>query len=209
MNGTALLDLSGVTALRFADFLSGDLTRYGAFGRRWDAAKRVIDDEGYGLEAEVTVSEDHEDDLAITQHPVEYGAAITDHSYKQPPQVRVRVGWSNAYVGDVTTVYEDILALQQERRPFTIYTGKRFYENMLISSIRTQTNSGLEYSFVADVTFQQIILVSTQTISVTSNLNDLGFPERNQPTIATGSKQTTPATLTSKQQGDAGADIVL
>jgi hypothetical protein len=193
-----VLDLSGVT--------TG--TREGvAIGRRGTGPLRRIDTEGYNWDAEVTVSEDHEDDLVITQHPVEYGAAITDHAYKQPSQLRLRVGWSASYVGDVRKVYEDILYLQEARRPFKITTGKRDYDNMLIASIRTQTNSTLEYTFLADITFQQILLVSTQTISGAQNAANHAEPAKTQPTVSPGDKQTTPTTLSTKQADDAGADV--
>lgn len=45
---------------------------------------------------DVVVEEDHTDDLVITDHPVEYGANVTDHSFKRPCEVVIRAGWSNS-----------------------------------------------------------------------------------------------------------------
>ncbi len=41
---------------------------------------------------DVVVEEVHRDALAITQHPVEQGASITDHAYRLPAVVEVRMG---------------------------------------------------------------------------------------------------------------------
>lgn len=46
--------------------------------------------------ANVTVEEKHQDDLEITEHPVEQGGAITDHAFKKPAEVTVRMAWSNS-----------------------------------------------------------------------------------------------------------------
>jgi hypothetical protein len=41
----------------------------------------------------VVVSEKHTDKLEITEHPVETGAAISDHAYKSPSEVIMDVGF--------------------------------------------------------------------------------------------------------------------
>jgi len=48
----------------------------------------------------VVLEERHEDRLAVTEHPVELGAAITDHSYKYPSELTMRVMW-NSGIGSV------------------------------------------------------------------------------------------------------------
>jgi Dit-like tail protein len=40
--------------------------------------------------------EARDDYLTITEHPIEYGAAITDHAFKRSSEVRVRVGDLNS-----------------------------------------------------------------------------------------------------------------
>jgi hypothetical protein len=46
--------------------------------------------------AQATVEEQHHDELEITDHPVEQGAMITDHAYKRPAEVKLKLGWSNS-----------------------------------------------------------------------------------------------------------------
>ena len=50
--------------------------------------------------AQVTFEETHDDEMVITDHPVETGAPITDHSYQRPATVTIRCGWSNSPSSD-------------------------------------------------------------------------------------------------------------
>jgi hypothetical protein len=196
--GAGILDLSNMVGS-----LGGSSVRYGTMA---GTQERAFDSGGpTPFHPEVTVEEDHTDDLTITEHPVESGAAITDHAFKRPAEVRVRVGWSDRYVGGpARKIYQDVLTLQQSRRPFVILTGKREYTNMLVASIRTQTNSGTEFSFVADIDFRQIILVSTQTVPYAESSANRASPEANAVTGNTGQTRTTPVSMTDSQLASAG-----
>jgi len=159
---------------------------------------RVIDPDGFSLLAEVTVSEHHEDALIITEHPVEQGATISDHAFKRPAQLRLHVGWSAAYVGgDVAQIYSDVLTLQAQRRPFTVYTGKRLYSNMLVAELRTETNSRTAFAFLADIELHEVILVNTQVVAgnVATQSSQLAMPQKNLPTQNSGSVQTLPRSV--------------
>lgn len=46
--------------------------------------------------AQAVIEEVHDDELTITEHPIEQGAAISDHAYKQPSEVVISCGWSNS-----------------------------------------------------------------------------------------------------------------
>lgn len=158
--------------------------------------------DGTNIVAQVVVDEDHSDDLIITEHPVEQGALINDHAFKRPAELRVRMGWSNAWaydhaVYDVRTIYEQILTLQATRLPFTVWTGKRQYSNMLISSLRTHTDEKMAFSFVAEIEFKEIVLVSTQVIvgAATYDQGNLADPRSNAETTQRGPAQATHAVV--------------
>lgn len=130
-----------------------------------------------GLFADVTVEEKHKDELKITEHPTEVGAAISDHAYKEPPEVTMKVGWSesagtlNGFLGNtvlggntsLTIVYQTLLQLQDQALPLIISTGKRLYTNMLIKSLACTTDLQTENVLMIDITFKKVIMVSTQT----------------------------------------------
>ena len=59
----------------------------------------IIDDKGTQLPsivAHATIEERHHDDLEVTDHPVEQGAMISDHAFKRPAEVTLKLGWSNS-----------------------------------------------------------------------------------------------------------------
>lgn len=121
--------------------------------------------------ADVTVEENHRDEVIITQHPVEGGGVITDHAFKRPAELEIRCGFSNSsagYVGYVQEQYRALLSLQLARQPFTVYTGKRRYRNMIIRGISVVTDPHSENTLMATVALQEVIIVSTQTTSAGS-----------------------------------------
>ena len=172
-------------------------------GNDWlNAPYRGFGTDDITMRAQVTVDEDGSDDLMITEHPVQQGSVIADHAFKRPCEIRVRMGWSDAYAYDtnensVTWVYGQILRLQASRIPFTVYTGKRQYDNMLVASLRTHTDEKLEWTLMADIEFREVILVGTATITGASYAaGTLAMPEANTPQLEAGQAQPMPASLT-------------
>jgi hypothetical protein len=144
--------------------------------------------------ADVTVREDHEDELVVTENPVEQGADITDHSFKAPARLTVDVGYSNSSIqsqGDpnyVQNIYAQFLDLQASREPFEVITGKRQYSNMLITLLHTVTDEATENALLLTVRMKEVILVDTQTVSVPPSQN-MTNPASTGATQSTGTQQ--------------------
>ena len=140
--------------------------------------------------ADVTIEESGRDDLEITRHPVEIGAQITDHSFKQPAEVIIRCGWSGSgsLPGYVQAVHDKLLALQGTRQPFSVTTGKRTYPNMLMSSLTVTTDSTSENALMASVTCREVILVQTTTTQFAAR-DQQAQPQNTAATENTGNKQ--------------------
>lgn len=153
-----------------------------------------------GFIADVTVEEHMEDEVEMTHIPVETGAAITDHAYKRPARVTIRAGWSNSsYQAFGNPVYDQItydafLALQASLTPFTIITGKRVYTNMLARRVTATTTEATENALMMTVECQQIILVTTQQVTVPPAAN-MANPAANAPVNPVGQQALQPAPL--------------
>ena len=128
-----------------------------------------------GLYPDVVVEESHEDNLQITEHPVEQGAAINDHAFKKPEMVTIHGGVSDSAASSGTEgrsektsqeFYEKLLDLQAKREPFDLVTGKRLHKNMLIESLSVVTDADTENSLVFTAQCREVIIVATQTTSV-------------------------------------------
>lgn len=118
----------------------------------------------------VVVEETHNDELAITQHPVEFGTPVTDHAFMQPYTIEIRCGWSDSTAqssGYVQAVYAAFLGLQASRVPFSISTGKRQYTSMLLRSLLVKTDPDSEFALMCIATAQQIVITNTQMSAAT------------------------------------------
>ena len=135
---------------------------------------------------DVVVSEKHVDALEITEHPVEFGAAINDHAYKRASEVTMECGFAGGgsvldlvnlssiglRVGESPTeIYQQLLELQQSRVPFDVVTGKRTYSNMLIRAIEVTTDRTSENVLSCVLTLREVIMSDTQSITVTDKAN--------------------------------------
>lgn len=170
--------------------------------------------------AQVTLEESHDDDLEITEHPVEQGANIADHAFKRAARLRIRCAWSNSpsnpsliggIVGglaatassiqsalsgssasSVRDTYAKLLKLQAQREPFEVFTGKRAYKDMLIRSLSVTTDKESENTLAVTATFQQVIMATTQTTAVSAPADSQADPSATQGTSNAGSKTLEP-----------------
>lgn len=172
-----------------------------------------------GIIAQVTLDEHGVDKLTITRRPVERGAKISDHAYKEPSEITIRVGWSNsslaAITGAVTAalgaqsigsaigaftspsyvsdMYDKMLALQASLIPIVIVTGKRKYSDMMIESLTMTTDQSTENALILTVVCRRVILVQTQTTTVPSAAVQAD-PKATASPVSQGPVQPAPAT---------------
>lgn len=147
-------------------FLPEPITLQGVFGK-----KRMID----SIAIQVIISEETSDVLTITRQPVQTGASITDHAYKEPTVLNMKIlqqnndlvsGFLSTFSGNgLAAIYQKFLDLQFPSNgsgpvPFKVITKKRIYKNMLIASLRLNTDKSTENILSLDVQLQQVILVS-------------------------------------------------
>jgi len=134
------------------------------------------------ITAQAVIQERHTDDLTITEHPIEQGAQITDHAFKRPAEVVLHYGWSESQIasllgaanvlspptlfGDLDTLYQKLLVLQASRVPFEVFTGKRSYTNMLLSSIAVTTDEKTERALLVTATCKEVIIVQTEATTL-------------------------------------------
>lgn len=118
------------------------------------------------IEATVTIEEAGTDELEITQHPVQRGAAITDHAYVKPAGLNLRVMFAETEDATLEETYQALLDLQAEREPFEIITGKRIYSDMLFKTISVTTDKATEQVLAVQCAFMQVILVDVVLTTV-------------------------------------------
>jgi hypothetical protein len=149
-----------------------------------------------GIIPDVVVEEVYRDGLIITDHPVERGAAITDHAFQRPRSLEMRCGWSNSTAGAegyIDAVYEALLQLQGIREPFDVFTPRRAYRNMLLADIQVSRDERTNSVLACSVSLREVILTETQSTSgssgsqampqKTGSVSDIGT---RQPSVKAG-----------------------
>ena len=137
----------------------------------------------------LVIRENHLDRVVATQQPIEYGASITDHSFRVPSALRLSYGWSNASIqaigsdftnsldlsatlvnfgeGYVAQVYKEVLSAINNRLLCTIVTRKRVYKNMLLLSIATVTDDRQAYSMFTEIECVELLRASATSYAST------------------------------------------
>jgi hypothetical protein len=127
------------------------------------------------IQADAVVEESHHDELMMTDHPVEQGATITDHAYKMPAELTLTYGWSGSHVSAIGNsdylrdLYRRLFQLQIDRTLFSVDTGKRTYQDMLMKSLSLTNDERTENVIVVKMVCRQILLAKTTTASVANN----------------------------------------
>lgn len=149
-------------------FLSQPVTLQSVFGKN-----RMIDT----IQVQCILTEATNDTLTITKQPIQQGASITDHAYKEPTVLSMAIhqqetdlfGGSvvNTFSGNgLSKIYQQFLTLQSSLTPFTVITPKRIYDSMLMSTLSVTTDKTTENILAINVSFQQIIIVLVTTALV-------------------------------------------
>lgn len=133
---------------------------------------------------QATLEEVFNDSIQITEHPIELGASVADHAYIRPIELVMRCAFTNSSAAALTSVasslfgssmagasavddaYSQLLKLQQSLAPFSVTTSRRNFDNMLITSLATTTDSRNSNSLFITVNMRQIFIVSTQTTTM-------------------------------------------
>ncbi len=178
----------------------------------FDSNRKITGSSGVTVIPDLAIRERHSDRLGITAHPIQTGAAITDHAFVMQPEFTLEFGWSNSSIagiiqdftgtsftdvltgdlgeGYVKQVYAKIVALQQSRQLCTVVTGKRQYKNVLIESVDTYTDVGTAYSMIVSMNCKALQLVSVATTSTTSvSQSTQANPASTSPEQGNGTKQ--------------------
>ena len=149
------------------------------------------------------IQEKHTDRYEVTRHPTEMGVLISDHMFALPQVVEIQVGYSvssginalkslGSLVG-VSTLksnddyYKAFLKLQSDRIPFSITTGKRQYQNMVLTTVEENTDGRTENSVFLHLRAEEVIIVNTT--SYTSADVQADAPNTSAP-VNTGSQST-------------------
>jgi hypothetical protein len=159
----------------------------------FQATRVILPADGSAIVPNIVIEESGSDQLDVTSNPVEYGAAANDHAYKIMPEFTMRLGWTNSTpqsVGSeqyVQEVYYQLLTLQASRQLMSVVSGKRFYTNLLITSLNMRTDASSEYALMIELTFKQLNIVYTSAATLPPQ-SAQAQPDATAPVVDQGTK---------------------
>jgi hypothetical protein len=164
---------------------SGDVTTAGE-GMTYQT---IITDDVDWYVFDAVLKLDHSNSRRITEHPIQTGANISDHSYQLPASLTIEVGMSdvmdNYRVGQWGTsettptksiaAYEKILEWQKSGNPLTVSTRLATYENMVIEHVSAPDDVKTKHGLRCMVSFKQIITAEVASTPATSAIQQVNI----------------------------------
>ncbi|GHU69748.1 hypothetical protein FACS1894184_14250 [Clostridia bacterium] len=119
---------------------------------------------------------DHGTNVTITQHPVQYGAAIADHAFLEPEEVSIDIGMSdvmtslNTIAGGArnrsVTAYQALRSMATKREMVSLVTRLYTYPTLLISSITVVDDYKTMLALQANISFQEVRIVGVSMLQI-------------------------------------------
>ena len=135
-----------------------------------------VDNKTYYIDGALRI--DHISRMTKTRHPIQNGAPISDHAYREPNRVVVDVMFTDV-LQDYKTFYTDgptksiaaydaFIKLQRSKHPITLTTKLAEYAGMLINDIETPDDVSTKYGLRMRVTFEEVLTALVSIGSATS-----------------------------------------
>ncbi|HEV7258928.1 MAG TPA: hypothetical protein VGN82_14200 [Bosea sp. (in: a-proteobacteria)] len=146
-----------------------------------------------GVFVDVVISEEHESEMEIADHPVEQGTKISDHAWLLPYKVILE---SVVDGPRAVAAFQQLLAVQKAAEPFTLITGLKVCQNMMIQKlnpIRDREHPRV-LKFTAEL--REVRIVSTESSGGTS-ADDKAQTTTQRGQVSARTSQSIPATTNS------------
>lgn len=156
----------------------------------------MVDSNIGGLFFDAIIHTDTEEQLTITSHPVQTGANISDHAYREPSRVTMEVFMSDVMASRLPGQFTDagsglmsgfdvasavkaagsrsvsaylrLVELQRAKVPFSVYTRLGVYKNMLIENISTPDDANTAHGLRCTVSMREVLMAQVATTKVSA-----------------------------------------
>ena len=126
----------------------------------------------------------HELVLRRTEHPVQSGAAITDHAYVMPAKLIMEIGvsdsmdtyasgmWGGSSSSTSVNAFDALRELVRQRVLITVQTRLQSYSNMIVESVAAEETNRTVASGRFHVVFGELFIASTQVVAAATARSD-------------------------------------
>lgn len=148
------------------------------------------------VELDATAREVHTVDVEVTQHPVEKGAAISDHKRRKPKTLQIEGIVTNTPIATpenldpgadarADNAYRELIEAADSEELLTVVTGLETYENMAIVSLVMPRNASTGECLHFTAALQEIRIVESKTIELVETDTPAGQPMQHKGKQAT------------------------
>jgi hypothetical protein len=149
------------------------------------------------IEFDATLQVSHSSRVEVTDHPVEDGSTISDHTRVLPKRLTLGIVVSNDPVillaaenaqpsvagGDPSTRAQDALAelqrLQEQGQLVTVRTFLRDYDNMIIEDINAPRDAKTGNVLSASLSLRELIIATTELVDAPEPIEEVKSPRQN------------------------------
>lgn len=134
----------------------------------------------FELDAALSIVHDYESE--VTEHPVESGAAVTDHIRNKPATLKLECVVSNTPIaqaadvekaggfrkgepGRAEEIFATLMKLRDAQQPITVATRLKTYSNMAIASISIPQDSKTGDALRFSLTLKEIRIIESQYVT--------------------------------------------
>lgn len=129
---------------------------------------------------DAVIRESHTQEQVIPEEPVETGVVLSDHAYLRPARLSIEAAVSDIafHPGDPdgddpfasstsrsVKAFDMILKLQASATPFSVQTGLKLYDNMMIVNLTTDQEAATSSALIFRAELQRVTPASTQTVT--------------------------------------------
>ena len=144
---------------------------------------------------DAVLSVEHKSSVTVTQHPVQYGASITDHAINDPDEVMLSIGMTDVATGvgsnHSVNAFTQFKAIKEARKPVTLVTRLYRYENMLITSLSAPDDYTTMNALKANIILTHLEIVKVATVTVQQTVSSSKTTSSSSGSKKSSSKKST------------------
>jgi hypothetical protein len=158
----------------------------------------ILSDDGGGVALDATVTQTHSGSQTITEHPVEVGANVTDHSLKDPDKLQlqgivsdypilrdINAGPEPAIIGGdpdrrAQQAYLELVRFKNEARLLQVVTELRDYSDLMIESVSVAKDKSRRHVLDITIGLKEFRKASVETVDAPEPVEPVHKSRRNQ-----------------------------
>lgn len=125
---------------------------------------------------DAVLNTEHNREVTVTNHPVQYGAEISDHSFIEPETVNLQIGMSDAMAeigqeAHSVNAYAQLVQMMEARELITLVTRLGTYRDMLIVSMSAPDEFSVMNGVKAQIGLKHINIVTSAVVLIQNKVS--------------------------------------